>query len=471
MKNSYPVLKNCILNAEQLNILPSPRVKSVDGKSNFIKHGAKALCMLLFLLAVGDVNAGSLVTSPNNSQLTIIVANNSTGLLDKTVVGFNPLSTDSFSPVYDANKLQGLSNRQTLYTMNSGEWMSINELPNEATIDTVEMGIEPGGDATFTFTFSGLNTFDSTSYIYLEDKKLHTWFDLRKGNYTFSSTTSDDWNRFLLHFTPPVIVTGSNTTCSATSTINIQQPGMAIWNYSLTDSANTIVNGGILSQNNPVTLKVTPGNYNLILTDSTGYTAEKTIQVQGPEPVSAVAFNVSDTAVVLMQPLVLTDSVTIPDLTNTGNIYQWNFGNGTAGTGTDTTVTYAQAGTYNLSLTVTNQSGCSATQTQKITVTDTVTTIIDTTAKTPTGVATVSITTTPEIWSNSNRIYVNFTAIQTVDASVTVYNILGQELSNDRFTNSTVYQKEVDNMPAAYLIVKVINNHETFVKKVFISNK
>lgn len=460
MKNAYPEKKNGILNAGQLNISPSPKAGVI------INTFIKALCLLVLILNTGGVKAQyaqSLTSSPTNSRLTIIVANTTTNLLDKTVIGFNPLSTDSFNTVYDANKLPGLSTRQTLYTWNSGEWMSINILPNEATVDTVAMGMEPGSNSTFVFSFTGMNTFDSTSYVYIEDKKLHTWFDARKGDYTFSMLTTDDWDRFLVHFTPPVIITEANTTCAIASTVNIQQPGMAYWNYVLADTGNNTIASGVLNSNLSATLKVTPGDYKLILTDTTGYSAVKTIHVVGATPVAAMPFNISDTAVLTMQTITLTDSVAMIDSALAASTaYQWNFGNGTTANGIDTTISYTAPGTYDLSLTATNiASGCTATQSHKITVT----------AQPATEIATISEKATPDIWSNENRIYADFSNVQISDASVTVYNILGQEIINEHITGSSVYQKEFDNISAAYMIVKVINNHQTFVKKVFISNK
>ena len=41
-----------------------------------------------------------------------------------------------------------------------------------------------------------------------------------------------------------------------------------------------------------------------------------------------------------------------------------------------------------------------------------------------------------------------------------LYNALGQMLSDDRFGKSTLYSKDLTNMEAAYIIVKVINNDQ-----------
>jgi len=426
-----------------------------------MSNAGKIFCLFLLMLGITTVKAADLSKSPVNSNLMIVVADLTTGLLDRTVVGFNPNSTDTFSPVYDANKLIGASNRQTLYTMNTGQWMSINILPSEANTDTVGMGFIPGNNHTFTFSFTGLSSFDTTSYIYLEDTKLDLWYNIRKGDYTFSSLTTDDWSRFILHFTPPVVITANDTTCTAINTVNIQQPGIAYWNYTLTDSSNTVVASGVLNQNNPASLQLAAGVYNLNLADTNGYVAVKTIQVNGTQAISAVNFTVSDTSVKALQVITLTDSITSTDSTNNGITYLWNFGNGTSGTGFDTSISYTEPGTYNLGLTVTNQFGCSATQTQKITVTSNPTT----------GLAEVSTAHDLNIWGNGNKIFVDFTNQATVDATITVYNVLGQELSSERHNASSVYKKEMDNVTASYVIVKVTNANHTKASKVFIANK
>ena len=56
------------------------------------------------------------------------------------------------------------------------------------------------------------------------------------------------------------------------------------------------------------------------------------------------------------------------------------------------------------------------------------------------------------------------------DATVIIYDILGQEISNEKVVNNVVYQKEIDNIEAAYMIVMVRNDQEITTKKVLITN-
>ncbi len=421
----------------------------------------KVFWLILFLMNVFIVRSADLAVAPVYSRLNIIIANPETGLLDKTVIGFNPNSTNTFNPTYDANKLMGAPDRQTLYTLKSGQWMSINIWPDEGIVDTVEMGLYPGINATFTFSFTGLDSFDSTCYIYLEDKKLNTWFNIRNGDYTFASLTTDDESRFLLHFTPPMMVTGTDTTCSDTSTINIKQPGFAIWNYKITDSSYVIIDTGILSESQPKTLRWAAGNYKLVLVDTQGYTVVKKIVVDRPVTIVGVDFRISDSIVRIMQPIILNGSIAIIDSTNTGALsYLWNFDNGTTGTGSDTTIIYTNPGVYSLCLTITNQSGCRSSQIQTITVT----------GNQATSFANMSKVSDLNIWSNGNKVYVDFTSQQTHNALVTVYNILGQEISSESFAISGLYQREFGSLATGYIIIKAENNQVVNIKKAFIND-
>jgi hypothetical protein len=58
----------------------------------------------------------------------------------------------------------------------------------------------------------------------------------------------------------------------------------------------------------------------------------------------------------------------------------------------------------------------------------------------------------------------------TVNAVIKIYDVLGQELSEDHFTLNSLYQKEIDDIEAAYVIVSVKNNDKITTRKVFVSN-
>ncbi len=389
----------------------------------------------------------------NANQLTLVALNNATGLTDQTVIGFNPNATDTFDARFDANKLPGDLDRHTIYSVNNGQWMALNMLHDQATTSTVPVGFEPGTTGAFTLNLNGVNTFDPTSYIYLEDQALGVMHNARNGDYSFTADSADAWGRFVVHFTPPAQITTLDATCTSAGTINIQQPGTADWIYTLTDSSNAIVTSGILNQGNAVTVDVAPGTYLLTLTDTNNYVAVKSIQVNGSQMLSA-AFNVSRDTVQIQQSVVLTATA------NGATNYQWNLGNGIVVNGATVTVSYAQAGSYNLTLLVTSAGGCTSTQTQTIIVLPASTT----------GLSNLTANSKIGIWSHDNKVYVDFTALQKVDATVIIYDILGQQISSEKVTNSLLYQKELDQIEAAYFVVMVKNDDKITTKKVFIMN-
>ena len=387
----------------------------------------------------------------NGNELTIHAVNTSNNFMDETKVAFNTAATDQFDPQYDANKLAGELNRHTLYSLNNGKWMAINTLHDIAQTSTVEVGFEPGATATYKFSFIGINTFDPTSYIYLEDKALNIMHDAKSGDYSFTADSADAWDRFVLHFTPAVSVNTTDATCSVAGAINVTQPGTANWNYALTDNNNVTVSSGTLNQNNPLNMNATAGIYTLTLTDNSNYSVVKSIQVNGAQPIAAT-FSASSNTVQESQDITFTSSVT------NASSYQWNFGNGMMASGQSVTFSYPNSGVYNVVLTVSNLSGCSASTAQTVTVTSITTGI---TAISDNGI---------NIWSSENKVYVNFGATKATDVSVAIFNILGQQISNEKFTSAGIYQREVDNIEAGFVMVSVKVDDRFITKKLFIAN-
>jgi PKD repeat protein len=389
----------------------------------------------------------------NDNELTLQVENNSTQLLDKTVVAFNTDATDQFDPQYDANKPSGALNRQTLYSVCNGQWMSRNVLHDMMQTSTVPVGFEPGQTSSFTLTFDGVSTFDPTSYIFLEDKTLGVMHDVRSGAYTFSADSSDNWDRFVLHFSPPASASVTDATCNTNGAINVTQPGTANWNYTLNNSINTTVATGVLNQSNPLNVSEPAGTYNLTLVDNNNYTVTKALQVNGPDMITA-AFTCSSNDVQEMQDVILSSS------TPNADTYNWDLGNGQTGSGQVITYNYPSAGVYTVVLTVSNLSGCTSSTAQTVTVN----------ANTTTGVMNGSENKPISIWSAENKVYVDFRDQDKVDAVIVIYDVLGRTISNEKFTANLIYTKEIDNIEAAYMIVSVKNNDKVMTRKVFINN-
>jgi PKD repeat protein len=139
--------------------------------------------------------------------------------------------------------------------------------------------------------------------------------------------------------------------------------------------------------------------------------------------------------------------------------YYWDFGDGTTATGQNAIHNYSDTGTYTVTLIVISEGGCSSTTTQTITVN-----------QTATGITTLNNKAAINIWSNENKVYIDFSQMAKTDATIAIYNVLGQELVNEKFARSIIYNKAILNTEATYVIVKVKNGDVVITKKVFIAN-
>ncbi len=392
----------------------------------------------------------------NNSEtLTLYVTNTNNGLKDKTTVGFNADATTQFDSQLDAVKLSGALARHTLYSYNNDplQWYSKNMNTSITQTSTVNVGFEPGVAGNYSISFDGLQSFDPTSYIMLEDKKTGTMHDVRSGNYNFTSTTTDNWNRFVLHFTPKAEFTTTASGCEALGQLQVEQPGSANWQYSIQDLLGNNIGSGTLNNTSPLSLSVPAGVYTITLVDNNNYTVVKNVQVNGSTPIAA---------------LMSTDKTVAEegeDITFTSNTAgavttEWNFGDNITSALPVVTHQYSAEGTFTVSLTVSNADGCVSTTDEMVTIT----------AKQATGLIKAD-NDAFNIWSNGNRVFVDFSKQKQLSATVAIYNLLGQQIATDKVNNSSIYTRELKNLEAAYVLVTVVTENGVVSKQVYINNK
>lgn len=72
---------------------------------------------------------------------------------------------------------------------------------------------------------------------------------------------------------------------------------------------------------------------------------------------------------------------------------------------------------------------------------------------------------TINVWSSPNHIYVDFTNVKTVNAKIEILDLLGQSLSNEKFSGNGIYCKEISNIEFAFIIVRITNDVEVVSKK------
>ncbi len=392
----------------------------------------------------------------NNSEtMTLYVTNTNNGLMDKTTVGFNADATTQFDSQLDAVKLSGALSRHTFYSYNNDplQWYSKNMNTSINQTSAVNVGFEPGVAGNYSISFDGLQSFDPTSYIMLEDKKAGTMHDVRSGDYNFTSTTTDNWNRFVLHFTPKAEFTTVASGCEALGQLQVEQPGSANWQYSIQDLLGNNIGSGTLNNTSPLSLSVPAGVYTITLVDNNNYTVVKNVQVNGSTPINAL-MSTDKTVAEEGEDITFTSNTTGAITT------EWNFGDNTTSALPLVTHQYPAQGTYTVTLTVSNADGCVSTTDEMVTVT----------AKQATGL-TASGSDALNIWSNGNRVFVDFSKQKHVSATIAIYNLLGQQIATDKVTNSSIYTRELKNLEAAYVLVTVVSDKWVASKQVYITNK
>lgn len=378
------------------------------------------------------------------------------GYADATYVQFNDNATQGFDLGLDAEKRPGGHQQPGLYTYQASmpdTRLAINAIADGAQNNTIPVVLMPGQDGSLTFEAHGVSSFDPTQYILLEDKVTATVQDLRSNpNYSFGMTTNENPDRFVLHFTPAAKFTTTDVTCNTLGTIQMEQPGDAVWSFAVTDANNTLISSGTLDKNNPQTINAAAGVYTITMIDNNGYIVVKNISVAGAASVLS-SFNVSSTSVGVNQ------DVNFFSNSNNSVTYSWDFGDGSIIDGiANPTYSYQTEGTYIVTLTVTNTDGCVSTSTQTIVVSK--------------ASSVGSVLNQPiNLWSAGNKVFVDFSRQKNVDATIEVYNILGQQLVSDQYGKSSIYIKEIVNMEAAYVLIRVQNSDNVIVKKLFVTNK
>ena len=116
-------------------------------------------------------------------------------------INFNENATNAFDKEFDGYKLWGIAAAPQLYSYDASQKYSFNVLPTLSPPLTVAVGFKAGANGNYSITASELNSFGQNILITLEDLQTSVITDLLQNPvYNFSASTTDDPNRFLVHF-------------------------------------------------------------------------------------------------------------------------------------------------------------------------------------------------------------------------------------------------------------------------------
>ncbi len=136
-----------------------------------------------------------------STENQLIVKAYSNDYADETKVQFSGEATEGLDLQTDGMKLFGLEEAPQLYTLSGNEKYSINNLPVFEGQKIVPMNFETQFTGEVTLTFSGIESFDLSLNIYLQDLISNKTINLRQQQvYTFSHSPENPANRFNLVF-------------------------------------------------------------------------------------------------------------------------------------------------------------------------------------------------------------------------------------------------------------------------------
>jgi len=266
---------------------------------------------------------------------------------DEFVLYFDPSATNNYDVNYDAVKfLSETAGIPNIYTNIDSLKVSINVLNALNQDMVIPMGIVAKTAGNYLLNVLEQASFAPTSMLFLEDRDLGIWSDLRTTiQYSVDLPAGNHNGRFFLHFRPAVNVEVANETCQQTdgtvaiSNVSTEQQ----WNASLLNAAGQVVaqsSGANITFNN-----LSDGTYTLRLIDANGYSVDQTVSIEpginveaNIAPLTSSHYYTTDVIEASVQQAVA------------GATYEWFLNGILKGTGTQISMNVTEAGVYTLTL-------------------------------------------------------------------------------------------------------------------------
>jgi len=142
-------------------------------------------------------------SEPVKNMININITGN--GYSDEAIVGMIPEANDSYDSEFDAYKIYGIEDAPQLFSLYEDLELAANIFPDIVNEKIIRLGIKTGNKAEYTFNFLGIDSFDSSIDVYLEDKVISDntvdFINLRENPfYTFTTNIGTDIDRFVIHF-------------------------------------------------------------------------------------------------------------------------------------------------------------------------------------------------------------------------------------------------------------------------------
>ncbi|MBS4057334.1 MAG: T9SS type A sorting domain-containing protein [Bacteroidales bacterium] len=191
-----------------------------EGQGFFVKNAAVSPALSMDN-GVRVHNSQAFFDEPILSNLLRISSHAAT-FSDEIVVRFQADASIGFDANMDIDKLRGSQYAPLLYSIADGRELCIQSLPFSTETMVVPIGFSINTDGEQTLEFSGLESFETGTAVFLEDLLTGDMIDLAENSqYTFLHSTGNSQLRFRLHF---MGVTGQGNA-------SVPASESAIWSY------------------------------------------------------------------------------------------------------------------------------------------------------------------------------------------------------------------------------------------------
>lgn len=141
-------------------------------------------------------------TKSEQQFLKLSITSDINSFLDETIITFNEDATSYYDLSFDTYNLYGNESAPDLYFVSTDEInLSVNCYPVTEEHEIIPLNCKIGVDGYYTINTLEICNFSETSQVLLEDKYENIYIDLTNQEaYTFYANSSDDHDRFNLHF-------------------------------------------------------------------------------------------------------------------------------------------------------------------------------------------------------------------------------------------------------------------------------
>ena len=366
------------------------------------------------------------------SKLEIEVLANGFG--DRTVLYYSEDNTAAFDVRGDCVKKMSNIGQPTIYTSLGNQELSMNGKSLVQIGESVPMGVKPGADGTFTLSFTGIETFEEMTTIYVEDKLLGIFHNIENGDYDYTSVETDNSDRFEIHFVLPVELTITNMDCQGNlGSISLESTiGTADRDFVLSTSTNVLASNQLVNLNE----QVTAGNYILSVNDAFGGNQVYNVEITQADVIVA-DLNVSSLNVEVGEV------VNFNSLTLNATDVEWSIDGSTISGVSNATYSFNEVGIYPVVLHVSNEE-CDDTKTVMIEVTNKTTSIVY-----------VDDNQSIKVYSVGTELVLEFINSNNSTAILNVENVIGQRVYNGVVTTEGTQRVNISDVKTGYYFVSL----------------